>query len=215
LLAILFSVAGGYGAAVAQPFSLPLSSAAPGNDLDVRQEGIYVTAPVALDGAPLFRVAARALGPDAQAPLLYRVSLIENALEEAVAVIPAERGSRTAFDPQSFRVVLRQDRDQAVLSALDATHRYPLQLVTVTSADARYNGESVAHVAARWQVTLQSALLQALAKRQPAVFASDLAKVVEAGAILSICTVLAIAGPPRTGRRGRRGSTQPNGLARG
>jgi small-conductance mechanosensitive channel len=194
LLAILFSVAGGYGAAVAQPFSLPLSSAAPGNDLDVRQEGIYVTAPVALDGAPLFRVAARALGPDAQAPLLYRVSLIENALEEAVAVIPAERGSRKAFDPQSFRVVLRQDRDQAVLSALDATHRYPLQLVTVTSADARYNGESVAHVAARWQVTLQSALLQALAKRQPAVFASDLAKVVEAGAILSICTVLAIAG---------------------
>jgi moderate conductance mechanosensitive channel len=192
-LTAVFVALAGVAPALAQTFPLPLSTLAPANGFDVRQEGIYVTAPISLDGAVLFRIAERS-GPISATPALtYRVTLIENALQEVLASIPAEHGTRTAFEPQSFRVRVALLRDQAVLSAIDDHHRYGLPLLTITSADARHNDEPVSYLAEQWRGVLQVALLQALLKRQPAIFNDSLARVVRSGAALLIVTILAFA----------------------
>lgn len=148
--------------------TLTLPSAAPAVPNGVQVEGAFVTAPVTLDGVTLFRLAVRG-GPTAGASAAFRASDVATALAQVVAPAAASSREATAYDPRTLRVHVRRASDLAALEAVDAAHADPLPLVTVTTVDASYAGESIEAVATQWQQILQSALTRALQLRQPAV----------------------------------------------
>jgi small conductance mechanosensitive channel len=152
--------------AVGLPVPVPSAAAkvpmAPG----FRQEGLYNTMPVTVDGVPLFRIAAPAQQPPTALPVDLRASLIENAISQLIAEKTPQGG--TIFDPRTFKVEVHRHDDLVEIYATDAMHASPAPILTVTSVDAQYNKTSVGALADQWRVTLQSALFNALEKRQPA-----------------------------------------------
>jgi small conductance mechanosensitive channel len=140
----------------------------------VRQEGLYLTAPVLLDGVPLFRIATPATVSGDQMSVEARAQFVSAALAELVALRGSEASAGTVYSPKTLQVKVEPDGRQAILMAIDANHATPLPILTVTSADAKYNGLSTEALAQQWRSALQSALLQALQKRQPAQLARNL-----------------------------------------
>ena len=63
----------------------------------------------------------------------------------------------------------------AQLVATDAHHPDPLSLLTVTSADAKYQKLPVATLAEAWRAKLEAGLIAALEKRQPAAVKANVA----------------------------------------
>jgi small-conductance mechanosensitive channel len=169
---------------------LTLPSAAP-NASGIRQDGLYLTASIALDGSQLFRIAAPANASATQLPISLRQVDVQTALAEVVAKADAGRSADTEYDPASLRVHLRKDTEADVISleVVDAKHPDPLPIVTVTSADAKYEAVSLGSLAAQWQTILQSALIRALELRAPAVERRSLQSVVERGALLVLATI--------------------------
>jgi moderate conductance mechanosensitive channel len=174
-VSLLVCICAGLGNAQGLP-GLPVPSATslalpPG----VRQEGPYLTAPVWLDGMALFRIATPATVSGDQMSVEARAQFVEAALAQLVALRGSAQNSGTLYDPKTLRVKIQPDGSQAILEAVDARHATPLPILTVTSADAKYQSEPTSKVAQQWRTTLQSALVQALDKRQPAVLARNLA----------------------------------------
>ncbi|HEY8298676.1 MAG TPA: mechanosensitive ion channel family protein [Candidatus Baltobacteraceae bacterium] len=179
-------------AAMAAPASaqlfpgFPGTSSAPVSPGGIRQEGVYTTAPVMLDGQVLFRIASLTSAPSDSMPLGLRQSSIQNALAEIVSA----QGAGTAYDPQSLRVQMRMVGDQALLEVVDAKHRDPLPLLTITTVDAKYHQQAVAHVAKSWQNTVQKALEAALRIREPAQVRDNVGDVVRLGIALVVLTLI-------------------------
>jgi small conductance mechanosensitive channel len=172
----------------------PAASAAPELQAGLRQEGIYTTAPVTLDGAVLFRVAALQNQSPDQLSLSLRQSYIETALGEAIATTGTGGATATVYDPTSLIVRVRRDGAQAELEIVDRKHADPLPILTVNSVDARYHQLSLSELATQWQGILQAALEQALLKRQPAIQRASLITVAQVFAALVVLTLLAAAG---------------------
>jgi moderate conductance mechanosensitive channel len=177
------------GAAHALPRSmlaqLTLPSAAPGpavSGLTVR--GLFVTAPIVLDGVTLFRIGAPINPPITQLPIATRVADVQTALTQLLAENGSGSSETTVFDPRTLRVHVKREGDVAVLEAVDAKHPDPLPIVTVTTNDARANGTSVDALAAQWQGMLQSALIRALALRQPAAEKRSLQQITNTAVVL-------------------------------
>jgi small conductance mechanosensitive channel len=169
------------------PIALPtLGPTAP----DIRQEGLFVSAPVVLDGATLFRIAAPATAPPGQIPLAERVTIIESVLQQIVSPVRIGNRTTTAYDPATLRIQIERGRGQATLTAIDKRHRVPLPVLTVTSVDAKYNHTNVDALAVQWRAILQSALVHALQIRQPASERRSLDDVLRGGAALLVLTAL-------------------------
>lgn len=170
-IALMLLVAGVREPAVAAQTlaQLVLPTAAPaGAPNGIVQQGRYLTAPVALDGVTLIRIAAPLDAPVGQLPIAARAINVQAALDALVAETGTGPRADTVFDPKTIRVHVRRIGDLTVLEAVDGKHTDPLPIVTVTSIDAGANAVSVQTLAVQWQETLQVALVRALQLRQPA-----------------------------------------------
>ncbi len=162
---------------------VPLPSSGPLSGL--RQQGLYVTAPVTVDGLPVIRVAALASG--GAMPIDTRVLLVQNAINQLLALDPDR--NTTLYDPQTFKVVVNREGSQYALEARDDRHTSGVAIVTVTSNDAEAFGLSDRDLASQWQTQLGSAIKTALQKRQPQNIRENLARVARAAIALAIVTV--------------------------
>ena len=156
------------GNAAAQSLTGNAPTAAP-TGTGIRQEGIFLSAPVTLDGQTLFTIAAPVLPQPGQTPIAARQIAIENALTQLVAQVYAESGNTTVYSPYSLRVERVPADGQVVLQASDKGHPTPATILTVTPSDAKFEGTTTESLAEKWQGILQRALVKALLKRQPAV----------------------------------------------
>ena len=183
--AALLAICAGLAApALAQ--GLPgVPQASPGGFGGLRQQGLYVTAPVTIDGQPVIRIAALAKG--GVLPIDTRVLLVENALGQVLAQDPDR--NTTVYDPKSFRIDVRREGSQYALEAVDDRHPAPLAIATVTSNDANAFGVGDRDLALQWQAALQSAVRTALQKRQPENIRGNLFRVLRAAAALAVVTV--------------------------
>ncbi|MGH7755629.1 MAG: mechanosensitive ion channel family protein [Vulcanimicrobiaceae bacterium] len=177
---------------------ITLPSPAPNSATGVRQEGIYTTAPILLDGSVLFRIAAPVTPSADQLPITVRASYVQSELTQVLAVGEGAHAT-TVYDPKTLKVQLRNHGNQALLQVVDAKHTEPLPILTVTSVDAKYHQLTVDALAGDWQEILQAALEQGLLKRQPAVVkrSFDIIARVGAGLILASLLIWAIVAPLR------------------
>jgi small-conductance mechanosensitive channel len=169
---------------------LTVPNPAPSTPPGIRQEGIYVTAPVFLDGALLFRIAVLLNGSPNQLPIQVRREYVETALGEVLATTGSGAETKTLFDPHTLRVHVKREGNVSLLEVVDAKHTDPLPLVTVTPTDAAYYQTTVDALAAQWQSQLQAALIRSLEIRQPAAERHALELVLRAAGILVVVSVV-------------------------
>lgn len=176
---------------IAIPSSAPIQL--PGA-LAIQNDGVFTTAPISIDGVALFRIAQQTTAPGAplSAALLIaqREQLIESSIGQLLAGVSTGTVVGTVYSPTSLRVVVQPGTDQAVLSAVDATHSDQQSILTVTSVDARYNRQSVKLLAEQWRTQLQTALVAALQKRQPAQIKRNYTDLFHVGWYLVALTLL-------------------------
>lgn len=151
-----------------------------------------MTAPIALDGATLFRIAAPASPQSGQLSIAARQLAVENALAALVAVSGSGVQAHTLYNPRTIRVYVAPSHGQAVVEAGDGTHA-PVSIVTATPTDAKYYGLTITSVADRWQSVLQQALHAALLKRQPGVERRNQLQAGIAAAVLLVVTFFVLA----------------------
>jgi small-conductance mechanosensitive channel len=188
VIACLFAACGSVQAQAIPGLSLPMP--APSSTPSVRQDGIFLTSPLFLDGAFLFRIAAPINPLPDQLPIQLRATYIESVLGEIVATTGTGSAKTTAYDPKTLKVRIKHEGNLAVLEVVDAKHGDPLPVVTVTSVDAKYHQLSLNALATQWQTTLQGALEQSLLLRQPAFQRRSLDNVGRVGAALVVVSFL-------------------------
>jgi small-conductance mechanosensitive channel len=174
---------------------LTLPTAAPGPAVSgLSVQGLYVTAPIVLDGVTLFRIGAPINPPITQLPIATRVNDVQTALAQLLAENGSGNATTTVFDPRTLRVHVKREGDTDVLEAVDAKHSDPLPILTVTSNDARSNGTNIDALGAQWQSTLQSALVRALGLRQPAAEKRSLNQIINLAVVLICISLLVFVG---------------------
>lgn len=183
-LLILLTLASG---AQAQSLVAPSSSAPQSG---IRQQGVYETAPITLDGDFLFTIATPTAPQPGELPISQRQAAIENALAAAVAVAGGTGAKATIYDPYTLDVRIVQISGQPVIELFDAHHPQPLTLLTVTPSDAKFHGTTAASLAAWWKPILSDALRTALILRQPAVEKRNARDTGIAAAVLVAFTLL-------------------------
>ena len=166
--------------------SLPLVAPVSGTSLESTQNDPYSSAEVDLDGVPLFRVATPA-NVDGHAAAVKRALLVESALQQLVAT---DAHGTPLYDPATFHVREHRDGDEIIVDANDTRHPTALTIVTVTSTDAKYQQTTPESVAASWQSSLQSALVDALRKREPSVERLHGRQIAQAALAIAIETAL-------------------------
>lgn len=169
---------------VALPSAAP-TALSPG----VRIEGAFRTAPIAVDGVFLFRIATSNVTSGDQMSAEMRQQFIEAAITQLTAMRGNQPNSGTLYDPKTFHVAVQIDGPQAVLGATDAHHAQPFPILTVTGTDAKYHAATVRALAAQWQQKLQSALQVALQKRQPAQVEANVRSLVSALVALLVASL--------------------------
>jgi small-conductance mechanosensitive channel len=190
---LLLLIALGTGSPAGAQLTLP--SAAPGPAVSgLSVQGLFVTAPIVLDGATLFRIGAPINPPITQVPIASRVADVQTALAQLLIENGSGNSTTTVFDPKTLRVHVKREGDADVLEAVDAKHADPLPIVTVTSNDSRSNNTNIDALAAQWQSMLQSALVRALELRQPAAEKRSLAQIMDVGLGLIVVSLLVFAG---------------------
>ncbi len=177
------------GAATQRLAQLTLPSTAPAAS-GVTRQGAYLLAPIELDGATLFQIAAKSTMQPGQLPIAVRASDVNSTLQQLIATTGSGANAITVFDPRTIRVHVRHAGDLDSLEVVDAKHSDPLPIVTITPVDAEYNQTTIDSLATQWQTTLQSALTRALDVRQPAVRRSNAGRVIRVGAILAVGSLL-------------------------
>jgi small-conductance mechanosensitive channel len=185
LFAVVVVLAAG-SIASAQVFpGFPFASSAPA------VPGTFTSAPIMLDGQLLFTVSVAANAKD-QLPVATRAGAINNALSQILT---------TKYDPSTLRVVIDRQSSENVLTVVDAQHRAPLPVVTVTNADAQAHRTNADVLAGQWQEALQAALAHALFIRQPAARKRHLGETVIIGIVLAVLTIVAYVVVLALGRR--------------
>ncbi len=167
----------------------PSASAAP---FGLRTEGQYLTAPVLLDGQQIFRLATIPTQSNNQPSVVQRVISAEAVLSQIVATTELHGTTHTAYDAGSLRIDIRHSGNQDILSVADAKHEAALDVLTVTTIDAKYNQTTVDSLATQWQGQLHDALRSALLRREPAVIAARLGLVGQRAAILAGISLAAV-----------------------
>lgn len=181
-------------------FTLPSPAPAPAVS-GLLAQGRYVTAPVFLDGALVFRIGAPINPTLTQLPIATRVAEVQAAIDQLVAENGSGPKATTVFDPKTLRISVRREGDVAILAATDGKHPSPLAIATVTSIDARSNATDVDTLAALWQSALQSALVRSLELRQPSSEERSRTRVGNVAIALIAVTLVAIIFLRMLGRR--------------
>ncbi len=170
-----------------------LPKASPGAAIPgLRQEGLFLTAPVSVDGSPLFRIASPVSPAGGELPINVRLLYVQNAIAEILA---EKDGGGTIFDPATLKVTVDRVGAQQTLVANDGKHASEaaeVPILTVTSADSQYANMSAALLAQQWQTSLESALHTALLKRQPQQIRRNLDTIARLGALLVVLTLAGI-----------------------
>ena len=148
-----------------------------------------MSAPIAVDGTTVFRVAALAK-PGNSTPLDTRVLLVRNALAQVLATNPDTNA--TLYNPRTLQIHVDREGSEYTLEAKDDKHATPLDIVTITSNDAYLAGIPDFDLAQQWQATLEPALVAALDRRQPAIIASNVHAVWWIAGSLAAFTVIAL-----------------------
>jgi small-conductance mechanosensitive channel len=173
--------------------SLALPTVPPASTLSggVRQDGLFYTAPITIDGVPILRIAVPVnLGPD-QISVELREQSIEAAIAQVLALQTPGEGSETIYDPGSLHVAVHKLGELAQLAVTDAHHEAPMPLLTITSADAKYQKVPVDTLAEVWRAKLEDGLRVALQKRQPAAVRANVADLWRAfGALIVVSLAL-------------------------
>lgn len=167
--AVLFALLVFFAAACAAPAQSLVAPASSGPQSGIRQQGVYATAPITLDGDFLFTIANPAAPQGGGISIAQRQAAIENALAQAVAVAGGAGAKATLYDPYTLNVRISEQDGQPVIAIADSRHAEPMTLLTVTPSDAKFHGTTAASLAAWWKPILSEALRTALIKRQPAV----------------------------------------------
>jgi moderate conductance mechanosensitive channel len=169
----------------AQTFpSLPFASPSPVSS------GAAASAPVVLDGQTLFTVSVNPQARD-QLPAAVRAGDIGDVLAQIIATQGSGKDAHTAYDPASLRVGIDRTGGQIVLTVVDAQHRDPLPIVTVTDVDAQAQQQpNTEALGAQWQEALQGALVHALVIRQPGAQQLHLTQAIVIGITLAALTVI-------------------------
>ena len=185
LVAWLIAIASPVAVASQTLAQLTTPSSPPSSQNGITRQGAFLVAPIALDGAPLFEIAApyQRQSPN-QLSIAERASEVEAALQQVVATTGSGAAAQPVFDPQSLRVHVRHEGVLDALEVVDAKHQDPLPIVTVTPDDAAFNNTTIDSLATQWQTTLQTALTKALLARQPAVRRTNTLRVIWLAAIL-------------------------------
>ncbi|MDQ2865640.1 MAG: mechanosensitive ion channel [Candidatus Eremiobacteraeota bacterium] len=157
-----------------------------GGIFGLRQDGLFVTAPVTVDGAPVFRIAAPAVPSTGKLPIDVRLLFVQNAISQILA---EKESGGTVYAPQSFRISVDRVGEQQTLVATDGRHSNEIPILTVTAADAQYSRVPSGALAEQWQPLLQNSLEAALVKRQPAVIRDNLDKLARTYLVLIIATI--------------------------
>jgi moderate conductance mechanosensitive channel len=171
--------------------SLALPTIAPASTLSggVRQDGLFYTAPITIDGVPIFRIAVPVNVGSDQISVEMRQQSIEAAIAQVLAPQTSEANSDTIYNPESLRVAVHGTGDVEQLVATDAHHTTPLPLLTVTSADAKYQKLPVLTLAESWRTKLETGLIAALQKRQPAAVKANVQELWRAFATLVVVSL--------------------------
>ena len=172
---------------------LALPTIAPSTTLSggIRQDGLFNTAPITIDGVPVFRIAVPANVGSDQISIEMRQQSIESAIAQVLAPQTADPNSDTIYDPESLRVAAQGTGDVAQLVATDAHHATQLSLLTVTTADAKYQKLPVTTLAEVWRAKLEVGLKAALEKRQPAAVKANVQELYRAfGALVVVSLAL-------------------------
>ncbi|MDQ2859025.1 MAG: mechanosensitive ion channel family protein, partial [Candidatus Eremiobacteraeota bacterium] len=176
-------------AVLGQTLTLP-GAATSGGLPGIEQHGNFTTAPVILDGVTLFRVAVETSAPN-QLTAAGRIADIATALGQVLATVDSPgRETSTVYDPASLRVHVVHSGLADALEVVDARHTDPLPIVTITAVDAQYNQTTVDALATDWQGKLQSALIRALALRQPAAQRRGIARVLRVAVGMVVLSLL-------------------------
>jgi moderate conductance mechanosensitive channel len=153
--------------------------------------GSFTSAPIMLDGQVLFTVSVAANAKDLLA-VATRAVAIDDLLSQILT---------TEYDPSTLRVIVARHSSENVLAVVDAQHRDPLPVVTVTNADAQAHRTNADALAGQWQETLQAALAHALLIRQPAARKRHLGETIIIGIVLAVLTIIAYVLVLAVGRR--------------
>ena len=145
-------------------------------DAQAQSSAAAATAVVELNDVPLFRVVGE-----------NRALLVDGALQQLVAT---DQNGVPTYDASTLRVWAHHDAHRIWIVATDARHPTPVTIVTVTSADAKAQQSTPDAVAASWQSSLQTALVQALLKLEPAVEKRHMVEVAGLGAALTAWTAV-------------------------
>ena len=161
--AVLFALLVFFAAACAAPAQSLVAPASSAPQSGIRQQGVYVTAPITLDGDFLFTIANPAAPQGGGISIAQRQAAIENALAQAVAVAGGAGAKATLYDPYTLNVRIAEHDAQPVITIADARHAEAMTLLTVTPSDAKFHGTTAASLAAWWKPILSEALHAALA----------------------------------------------------
>ena len=171
--------------------AVPSGASAPPSS--VRYDGAYQYVPILVDGATVFKIADFANAPASHLPLAQRANDIQTTIDQLLETTGSDSDAKTTYDPATLRVHVDRDGASESLEAVDAKHADPLPIVTITTTDAKYAQASVPVLAKQWQEGLQSALVRALAIRQPAAQRKSLFRVGRVAAIVFGATLVLLA----------------------
>jgi moderate conductance mechanosensitive channel len=161
---------------IAQLPTIPTSTAPTQPNLPpgVVRLGNVEVAPVIFDGRQIFIVASPTVGnrsqPGSQIPVEVRVQQAEDNLNRIVGsnnlqLTLAGITNNTAYDPKTLRVYVVKLNGEITIFTKDKTHPLPLPILSVTDADADYQGIPVEQIANSLRDLLDRQLHQALLER--------------------------------------------------
>jgi moderate conductance mechanosensitive channel len=152
----------------------PTAPAQPNLPPGVVRLGNVEVAPVIFDGRQLFIVASPTVGdrsqPGNQIPVEVRVQQAEDNLNRIVGsnnlqLTLAGITSNTTYDPKTLKVYVAKLNGETTIFAKDTTHPLPLLILSVTDADADYQGIPVEQIANSLRDLIDRQLHQALLER--------------------------------------------------
>ncbi len=185
LLPVMAAIICSIGPVRAGAQALPGLSASP-----AAGQGVFDSAPIIIDGAPVVRIAALASPPPGATPLATRIFLIDSAIAQILATNPDS--NMTVYNPATFKVSVEKEGSEYALVATDAKHPAPLPILTVTAEDARRLNQTPQVLAAQWQAQVQTALVAALERRQPAAIHRSTTLITRGAIALLVLTLLGL-----------------------
>lgn len=158
-----------WGSAALAQLPVPIGTPTDTTGKRASAAGALETAPIAFEGRTLFKIAA----PKGTVDGVSRVLLREETIEENLRRIAVPTGVNVLgvgaprFDADTFRIATGEENGYEMLYATDASGKESPPILTVTEADAEFNGVRSSELAKLWRGILEDALAPSLRARAP------------------------------------------------